>query len=79
MTFQMYGQFLHKAYTALLSYGVNYKTLRVYAEMHEVASKAAKLKPTAGQELLINFFTRLENDLDAAVRRKSIKPIVDNT
>lgn len=80
MTAQMYGQFLLKAYTALLSYGVNYKTLRVFGEMADLAEKASKLKPIPAQELFINYFTRLENDLAAAVRRKvGIKTIVDNT
>lgn len=79
MSAQMYGHFLLKAYNALLSYEVNYKTLRVYQEMADVSDKARKLKPVAAQELLINFFTRLENDLSAAIRRKSLKTIVDNT
>lgn len=76
---QMYAQFLHKAFNAIVSYGVNYKKLRVYAEMGEVADQARKLKPVAGQELLINFFSRLENDLSAAVRRSQLTTIVDNT
>jgi len=77
---RMYGQVQHTAYDALLSYGVNYKTLPEYKQMATVAERSTQLKPGPAQEYIIAFLSRLENAIKAAIRRKqAFTVVVDNT
>ncbi|MGV1835221.1 hypothetical protein ACQZ6C_10705 [Rhizobium rhizogenes] len=74
----MFAQVLLKAYHALRSYGVDMMSLREWGEV-DTLDEARKLKPQAGAEKIIAYLCRLENAISAAIRRKQIKTIVDNT
>jgi hypothetical protein len=78
MNAQMFSQVLLKGYHALRSYGVDMMALREWGEMG-ILDEARKLKPQAGAEKIIAYLCRLENAISAAIRRKQIKTIVDNT
>ena len=78
MTSQMFAQTLLKGYHALRSHGVDFMSLREWKD-NGVLDAARKLKPIPGSELIINYLCRLENAISAAIRRKQLKTIVDNT
>lgn len=78
MTSQMFAQVLLKGYSALRSYGVDFMSLREWKE-NAILDEARKLKPVPGAELIIAYLCRLENAISAAIRRKQLKTIVDNT
>lgn len=78
MMFQMYGQVMNAAYDALRSHGVDYRKLPEYSDI-TLLDEARKLKPTAAQEKVIAYLMRLENAIKAAIRRKSLKVVQDNT
>ena len=78
MTSQMFAQVLLKGYQALRSYGVDFMSLREWQE-NGILDEARKLKPQPASEKIIAYLCRLENAIRAAVQRKQIKTIVDNT
>lgn len=78
MTSQMFAQVLLKGYHALRSYGVDFMALREWKE-NAILDEARKLKPVPASEKIIHYLCRLENAISAAIRRKQIKTIVDNT
>ncbi|WP_269929960.1 hypothetical protein [Aminobacter sp. HY435] len=69
---QAMGHFLLNAYSALRSYGVDFMKLPEWQDQKELED-AAKLKPHAAQWKVLNYTTRLENALKAAIRRKQFK------
>lgn len=69
---QAMGHFLLNAYSALKSYGVDFMKLPEWQDQTEL-EEAAKLKPHAAQWKVLNYMTRLENALRAAIRRRQFK------
>lgn len=69
---QAWVAFLHKAYDALLFHGVNYRTLKDYANSTEL-DDANKLPITQARDKIVMWLRRLENSISAAVRRKNFK------
>lgn len=67
---QAFGNFLLKAYDALLHYGINYKLLPEWVNGNATLDDARKLKPHAAQWTIINWIVTMENALKAAIRRK---------
>lgn len=67
---QALGNFLLRAFDALLNYGVNFKKLTEWTEAQAEWDEAAKLKPHRAQERIIHSILKLESGLRAAVRRK---------
>lgn len=72
MNARVMGTFLLKAYHALRSYGVDFMKLPEWLDQTEL-EEANRLKPHAAQWKVINYFTKLENALRAAIRRKQFK------
>jgi hypothetical protein len=71
MSAQAAVQFLLRAYHAFRSYGVDFMKLPEWNM--EALRDAHKLKPHQAQPRVIAFWTRLENALSAAIRRKQFK------
>lgn len=69
---QAWIDFLHTAYDALLHHGINYRTLKEYANSTEL-DDAQKLPITAARDKIIHWLRRIESGVHAAVRRKSLK------
>lgn len=72
MSAQAMGRFLLSGYHALRSYGVDFMKLPEWLDQSPL-EEAARLKPHAAQWAILNYFTRLENALKAAIRRKGFK------
>jgi hypothetical protein len=64
--------FLHFAYDALLHHGVNYRTLKEYADSKEL-DDAQKMPVTEGRDKIVTWLGRLQSAINAAVRRKAFK------
>jgi hypothetical protein len=73
---QAWVGFLHFAYDALLHHGVNYRTLKEYANSTEL-DDAQKLPLTAARDKIILWLGRLQSAIHAATRRKQFK-VFDN-
>lgn len=69
---QAMAQFLLRAYTAFRSYGVDFMHLPEWKDTTAL-DEARKLKPHVAQGKIMAYFTRLENALSAAIRRKQFK------
>ncbi len=69
---QSLAQFLLKAYSALQSYGVDFKKLPEWKDQQELED-ARRLKPHASQGKIIGYFERLESGLRASIRRAQMK------
>lgn len=68
------SQFLLRAYNVLRHYGVNFMDLPEWNDTADL-DKAARLKPSQGGPLTIQWLTRLEHALTAAIRRKSFRVV----
>lgn len=66
--------FLHFAYDALLSHGVNYRTLREYQE-DDTLDTARKLPLSQARQKIVAYLLRLKSGINAAARRKALKVI----
>jgi hypothetical protein len=65
---------LTKAYNALLYHRVNYRELKAYKDS-TLLDAAAKVDATKGQVLVMDYLSRVENDISAAVARKGFKEV----
>lgn len=72
---QAFARMLLKAYDALLTWGVNFRTLPTYAEMEDVAEKVNQSSMERGRERFHAWIERLESDIHAAVRRKQFRKV----
>ena len=69
---QAWVNFLNFAYDALLYHGVNYRTLKEYANSTEL-DDAQKLPLTKARDKITLWLGRLQSSIHAAVRRKNFK------
>lgn len=69
---QAWVGFLNFAYDALLHHGVNYRTLKEYANSTEL-DDAQKLPITAARDKIVSWLGRLQSAISATVRRKQFK------
>lgn len=69
---QAWVSFLHFAYDALLYHGVNYRTLKEYANSTEL-DDAQKLPVTQARDKIVMWLDRLKSSINATVRRKNFK------
>lgn len=60
------------AYDALLHYGVNYRSLKEFADA-EVVEEAMQMPVTAGRNKIVEYLGKLQNAIRAAVNRKQFK------
>lgn len=77
MAAQSFAQLLLKAFDALVTFGVNFKTLPEWSDMTTL-ERAAKMRPVTGTPLIIGWFSKLDSALDAAVRRKQFRLMSSN-
>ncbi len=69
-----FSKLLLKAYDALRSYGVDYRKLRTYDKWDGITwFKGAD--NVMARESMTRWITEISHDIDAAVRRKSIKEV----
>ncbi len=71
---QAWIDFFRHAYDALLTHGVNYRTLPEYKDSTEL-DDAQDLPVQAGREKIITWIGRLKNAVSAAVRRKGFRQV----
>lgn len=71
---QAWVQFLNYAYDALLTHGVNYRTLREYAESTE-PDDVQDLPISRARDKIVTWLGRLESAVAAAVRRKGFRKV----
>lgn len=69
---QAWVGFLNFAYDALLHHGVNYRSLKEYANSTEL-DDAQKLPLTQARDRIVHWLDRLQSAINATVRRKSFK------
>ncbi|UIY29166.1 hypothetical protein LZK73_21780 [Neorhizobium galegae] len=69
---QAWVSFLHFAYDALLYHGVNYRTLKEYANSTEL-DDANKLPVSQARDKIVLWLGRLQSSINATVRRKNFK------
>ncbi len=72
MQAQALNVFLLKAYAAAANWGVNFKGLKEWQDQSEL-DDVHKLKPHQAQQKIINYMSRLDSALDAAIRRAQFK------
>ncbi|MBO6814573.1 MAG: hypothetical protein JJ891_06920 [Rhizobiaceae bacterium] len=63
---------LRKAYDALLYHGVNYQTLPEYKD-DDTLTEAQDMPISLARNKIINWMSRMESGIEAAVRRKSFR------
>lgn len=69
-----YAQMMNTAFDALLSFGVNYRTLAFYGD-HTLLANAKSKGLVAGQSAYLEWMKRMESAIHAAVRRTQFKRI----
>ena len=69
---QAWVGFLNFAYDALLQHGINYRTLKEYADSTTL-DEAGKLPITKARDKIVTWLDRLQSAINAAVRRKNFK------
>lgn len=60
-----------KAYDALLSYRIDYRTLRTYSLWEKLLPQGATFDNPAARSAITNWISRVRHDIDAAIRRKT--------
>lgn len=66
---QAFVAMLHKAYDALLHYGINYRDLPAYKDQ-TLLDEAKTLPLRRGQVSYLEWMKRVRSDIEAAIRRK---------
>jgi hypothetical protein len=65
---------MHKAYNALLHHEIDYRTLPAYMES-TLLDQAMKANLLNGQVLIMDYLSRLESDIEAAIRRANMRQV----
>lgn len=68
-------QLMTRAYDALLHHGVNFRTLKAYEFWEKFLHHGEKTPEGHKTRTLSDWIVKVRNDIDAAVRRKSIKEV----
>lgn len=68
-------QLMTRAYDALLHHGVNFRSLKAYEFWEKFLHHGEKTPEGHKTRTLSEWIVKVRNDIDAAVRRKSIKEV----